>query len=213
MASKGKAPAEASPTRARVDKKGKKVAQTPSPRASARLAALETRTLPTPPPTSSTPAMSQPAVKKPIFIVDQGHDLGFPSSPSSSSEEDDVLENDLGFWDYEDLDDWEPQNQMLVPRQVAPAIFHQTIRLAHHAWCTEDRAYFKVWDGRILQLSQTIWILGIEKRLEKAKKSIGSKGFMTRNQEGKNVASDVASKQASNIVASQCCSHNSGWLH
>ncbi|MED6209731.1 hypothetical protein PIB30_057557 [Stylosanthes scabra] len=140
MASKGKAPAKASPTRAHVDKKGKKVAQTPSTRASARLAALKTRTSPTPPPTSSTPAMSQPAVKKPIFINltkdsesegrskeenpekklantlrkmiglreldSDGSDLGFPSSPSSSSEEDDVLRNDSGFWDYDDLDDW-----------------------------------------------------------------------------------------------------------
>ncbi|MED6201266.1 hypothetical protein PIB30_093214 [Stylosanthes scabra] len=140
MASKGKALAEASPPRARVDKKGKKVAQTPSTRASARLAALKTWTSPTPPPTSSTPAMSQPAVKKPIFIdltkdsESEGRskeenpqrklantlrkmiglreldsddsDLGFPSSPSSSSEEDDVLGNDPGFWDYGDLDDW-----------------------------------------------------------------------------------------------------------
>ncbi|MED6128234.1 hypothetical protein PIB30_095656 [Stylosanthes scabra] len=45
--------------------------------------------------------------------------------------------------------------------------------------------------------------------LGKAKESIGSKGFMKRNQEEKDVASDVASKHASNIVASQCCSHNS----
>ncbi|MED6224473.1 hypothetical protein PIB30_084450 [Stylosanthes scabra] len=56
------------PTRARVDKKGKKVIQTPPTRASARLAALKTSTSSTPPPASSTPAMSQPAVKKPIFI-------------------------------------------------------------------------------------------------------------------------------------------------
>ncbi|MED6211946.1 hypothetical protein PIB30_078413, partial [Stylosanthes scabra] len=68
MASKGKAPAEASPTGAHVDKKGKKVVQTPPTRAYVRLAALKTRTSPTPPPTSSTPAMSQPAVKKPTFI-------------------------------------------------------------------------------------------------------------------------------------------------
>ncbi|MED6160448.1 hypothetical protein PIB30_051583 [Stylosanthes scabra] len=140
MASKGKAPAEASPTRARVDNKGKKVAQTPSKRASARLATLKTRTSPTPPPTSSTPAMSQPAMKKPIFIDltkdielegrskeenpkrklantlrkmirlreldSDDSDLGFPSSLSSNSEEDDVLRNDPGFWDYDDLDDW-----------------------------------------------------------------------------------------------------------
>ncbi|MED6140321.1 hypothetical protein PIB30_092042 [Stylosanthes scabra] len=33
-------------------------------------------------------------------------DMGFPSSPSSSSEEDDVLRNDPGFLDYDDLDDW-----------------------------------------------------------------------------------------------------------
>ncbi|MED6153516.1 hypothetical protein PIB30_102724 [Stylosanthes scabra] len=32
--------------------------------------------------------------------------LGFPYSTSSSSEEDDVLENDPGFWDYDDLNDW-----------------------------------------------------------------------------------------------------------
>ncbi|MED6201137.1 hypothetical protein PIB30_091968 [Stylosanthes scabra] len=140
MASKGKAPAEALPTRARVDKKGKKVAQTPSTRASARLVALKTRTSPTPPPTSSTPAMSQPAMKKPIFIDltkdseserrskeenlerklantlrkmiglreldSDDSDLGFLSSPSSSSGEEDVLGNDPGFWDYDDLDDW-----------------------------------------------------------------------------------------------------------
>ncbi|MED6212320.1 hypothetical protein PIB30_082219 [Stylosanthes scabra] len=68
MASKGKAPAEASPTRAHVDKKGKKVVQTPPTRASAKLAALKAWTSQTPPPTSSTPTMSQPAVKKPIFI-------------------------------------------------------------------------------------------------------------------------------------------------
>ncbi|MED6140524.1 hypothetical protein PIB30_094068 [Stylosanthes scabra] len=120
MASKGKAPARAPPTRARVDKKGKKVVQTPPTRASARLAALKTRTSPPPPPASSTPAMSQPAVNKPIFIdltkdsamiglreLDSSDsDLGLPSSPSSSSKEDDVLGNDPGFWDYDDLDDW-----------------------------------------------------------------------------------------------------------
>ncbi|MED6146624.1 hypothetical protein PIB30_036212 [Stylosanthes scabra] len=33
--------------------------------------------------------------------------LGFPSSTSSSSEEDDVLRDDPRFWDYDDLDDWE----------------------------------------------------------------------------------------------------------
>ncbi|MED6178194.1 hypothetical protein PIB30_105274 [Stylosanthes scabra] len=32
--------------------------------------------------------------------------LGFPYSTSSSLEEDDVLGNDPGFWDYDDLDDW-----------------------------------------------------------------------------------------------------------
>ncbi|MED6128703.1 hypothetical protein PIB30_100573 [Stylosanthes scabra] len=140
MASKGKALAGAPPTGAHVDKKGKKVVQTPPTRASARLASLKTRTSPTPPPTSSTPAMSQPAVKKPIYIDltkdsesewrskeenperklantlrkmielreldSDDSDLGFPSSPSSSSEEDDVLKNDPGFWDYDDLDDW-----------------------------------------------------------------------------------------------------------
>ncbi|MED6163407.1 hypothetical protein PIB30_079682 [Stylosanthes scabra] len=140
MASKGKAPAGASPTGPHVDKKGKKVVQTPPTRASARLAALKARTSQTPPPSSLTPAMSQPAVNKPIFIDltkdseseggskeenparklvntlrkmiglreldSDDSDLGFPSSPSSSSEEDDVLGNDPGFWDYDDLDDW-----------------------------------------------------------------------------------------------------------
>ncbi|MED6129417.1 hypothetical protein PIB30_107763 [Stylosanthes scabra] len=131
MASKGKAPVGASPARARVDKKGKKVAKTPPIRASARLAALKARTSQTPPPTSSTPTMSQSAVKKSIFIdlnkdsesegrskeenperklantlrkmiglreLDSDNsNLGFPSSTSSSSEEDDVLGNDPGF--------------------------------------------------------------------------------------------------------------------
>ncbi|MED6213675.1 hypothetical protein PIB30_095600 [Stylosanthes scabra] len=140
MASKGKAPVGAPPTRVRVDKKGKKVVQTPPTRASAKLAALKAWTSPTPPPASSTPKMSQPAMKKPIFIdltkdsESEGRskeenperklvntlrkmiglreldsddcDLGFPSSPSSSSDEDDVLENDPGFWDYDDLDKW-----------------------------------------------------------------------------------------------------------
>ncbi|MED6140734.1 hypothetical protein PIB30_096316 [Stylosanthes scabra] len=140
MARKGKAPAGTPPTRVRVDKKGKKVVQTPPTRASARLAALKARKSQTPPPASSTPAMSQPAVKKPIFIDltkdsdsegrskeenpewklantlrkmiglreldSDDSDLGFPSSTSSSSEEDDVLRNDAGFWDYDDLDDW-----------------------------------------------------------------------------------------------------------
>ncbi|MED6149184.1 hypothetical protein PIB30_060037 [Stylosanthes scabra] len=140
MASKGKTPAGAPPTRVRVDKKGKKVVQTPPIRASARLAALKARTSPTPPPASSTPEMSQLAVRKLIFIDltkdsesegtskeenperklvntlrkmiglreldSDDSDLGFPSSPSSSSEEDDVLGNDPGFWDYDDLDDW-----------------------------------------------------------------------------------------------------------
>ncbi|MED6116837.1 hypothetical protein PIB30_103966 [Stylosanthes scabra] len=68
MASKGKAPAAASPTEPRVDMKGKKVVQTPPIRASARLAAFKARTSQTPPPTSSTPAISQSTVKKPIFI-------------------------------------------------------------------------------------------------------------------------------------------------
>ncbi|MED6211804.1 hypothetical protein PIB30_077032 [Stylosanthes scabra] len=128
MESKGKAPAEASPTGPHVDKKGKKVVQTPPTRASARLAALKARASQTPPPTSSTPSMSQPAVKKPIFIdltkdkrklantlhkiiglreLDSDDtNLGFPYSTSSSSEEDDILGNDPGFWDYDDLDDW-----------------------------------------------------------------------------------------------------------
>ncbi|MED6225253.1 hypothetical protein PIB30_091935 [Stylosanthes scabra] len=68
MASKRKAPAGTPPTRVRVDKKGKKVVQTPPTRASARLAALKAQTSQTQPPTSSTSAMPQPAVKKPIFI-------------------------------------------------------------------------------------------------------------------------------------------------
>ncbi|MED6129138.1 hypothetical protein PIB30_104963 [Stylosanthes scabra] len=140
MASKGKAPAGTPPTRVRVDKKGKKVVQTSLTRASARLAALKARTSQTPPSASSTPAMSQAAVRKPIFIdltkdsESEGRskeenperkqantlrkmiglmeldsddsDLGFPSSTSSSSEEDDVLENDPRFWDYDDFDDW-----------------------------------------------------------------------------------------------------------
>ncbi|MED6186957.1 hypothetical protein PIB30_071733 [Stylosanthes scabra] len=117
MASKAKAPTGASPTGPRMDKKGKKVVQSPPTRASARLAALKAQTSQTPPPTSSTPAMSQPAVKKPIFIDltstiglreldSDDSNLGFPSSTSSSSEEDDVLGNDPGFWDYDDLDDW-----------------------------------------------------------------------------------------------------------
>ncbi|MED6128143.1 hypothetical protein PIB30_094836 [Stylosanthes scabra] len=93
----GKSTGGTSPTRARVDKKGKKVVQTPLTRASARLAALKARTSPTPPPASSTPAMPQPDVKKPIFI-----DL----TEGNCSEEDDALGNDPGFWDYDDLDDW-----------------------------------------------------------------------------------------------------------
>ncbi|MED6140831.1 hypothetical protein PIB30_097189 [Stylosanthes scabra] len=44
MASKGKAPAGASPTGPHVDKKGKKVVHTPPTRAYARLAALKART-------------------------------------------------------------------------------------------------------------------------------------------------------------------------
>ncbi|MED6141823.1 hypothetical protein PIB30_107332 [Stylosanthes scabra] len=140
MASKGKAPTGASPTGPRMGKKGRKVVQTPPTRASARLAALKARTSQAPPPTSSTLAISQPAVKTPIFIdltkdsesegkskeenperklVNSLHkmiglreldsddsSLGFPSSTSSSSEEDDILVNDPGFWDYDDLDDW-----------------------------------------------------------------------------------------------------------
>ncbi|MED6225212.1 hypothetical protein PIB30_091526 [Stylosanthes scabra] len=140
MASKGKAPAGASPTGPRIDKKGKKVVQTPPTRASARLAALKARTSQTPLPTSSTLAMSQPAVKTPMFIDltkdseskgkskeenperklantlrkmiglreldSDDSNLGFLSSTSSSLEEDDILGNDPGFWDYDDLDDW-----------------------------------------------------------------------------------------------------------
>ncbi|MED6141307.1 hypothetical protein PIB30_102114 [Stylosanthes scabra] len=124
MASKGKAPAGASPTGPRMDKKGKKVAQTPPIRASARLAALKARPSQTPPPTSSTPADSESegrskeenperklanTLRKMIGLRELDSDnsnLGFPSSTSSSSEEDDVLRNDPGFWDYDDLDDW-----------------------------------------------------------------------------------------------------------
>ncbi|MED6225188.1 hypothetical protein PIB30_091287 [Stylosanthes scabra] len=140
MASKRKAPAGASPTGPRVDKKGEKVVQIPPTRASARSAALKAQTSQKLPPTSSTPAMSQPAVKKPIFIdltkdsESEGRskeenlerklantlrkmiglreldsddtNLGFPYSTLSSLEEDDVLGNDPGFWDYDDLDDW-----------------------------------------------------------------------------------------------------------
>ncbi|MED6127945.1 hypothetical protein PIB30_092871 [Stylosanthes scabra] len=140
MASKGKAPAGASSTGPRMGKKGKKVVQTPPTRASARLAALKARTSQAPPPTSSTPAIFQPAMKTPIFIDltkdsesegkskeknperkllntvrkmiglreldSDDSSLGFPSSTSNSSEEDDILVNDPGFWDYDDLDDW-----------------------------------------------------------------------------------------------------------
>ncbi|MED6173300.1 hypothetical protein PIB30_058092 [Stylosanthes scabra] len=104
MASKGKAPARASPTGPHVDKKGKKVVQTPPTRASARLAALKARTSQTPPPTSSTLAMSQLAVKKPIFI-----DLTKDSESEGRSKEENPerkLANTLRFWDYDDLDDW-----------------------------------------------------------------------------------------------------------
>ncbi|MED6209960.1 hypothetical protein PIB30_059640 [Stylosanthes scabra] len=138
MASKGKAPAGASPTGPRMGKKGK-VVQTPPTRASARLAALKARTSQAPPPTSLTPAISQLAVKTPIFIDltkdseskgkskeenperkllntlrkmiglreldSDDSSLGFPSFTSSSSEEDNILGNDPGFWDYDDLDD------------------------------------------------------------------------------------------------------------
>ncbi|MED6153929.1 hypothetical protein PIB30_106931, partial [Stylosanthes scabra] len=51
-----------------MGKRGKKVVQTLPTRASARLAALKARTSQAPLPTSSTPAISQPAVKTPIFI-------------------------------------------------------------------------------------------------------------------------------------------------
>ncbi|MED6225055.1 hypothetical protein PIB30_090146 [Stylosanthes scabra] len=146
IASKGKALARAPSARTHVDKKGMGVVQTPPTRASARLAALKTPISPTPPPASSTPAMPQPSVKKPIFIDltmdneseggskeenperklantlrgmiglgklgSSDSNLGFPSSTSSSSEEDNVLEDDPWFWDYDDLDDWEPQNHL-----------------------------------------------------------------------------------------------------
>ncbi|MED6185976.1 hypothetical protein PIB30_062340 [Stylosanthes scabra] len=174
MASKGKAPTGASPTGPHVDKKGKKVIQTPPTRASARLAALKAQTSQAPPPTSSTPAMSQPAVKKLIFIdltkdsESEGRskeenperklantlrkmiglreldsddsNLGFTSSTSSSSEEEDVLENDLDSGIMMILITREPQNQLLVLRQVAPVILHQTVRSAscsvHRGPCT-----------------------------------------------------------------------------
>ncbi|MED6212057.1 hypothetical protein PIB30_079552 [Stylosanthes scabra] len=140
MASKGKTPAGASPTGPRMGERGKKVVQTPPTRASARLVALKARTSQAPLPTSSTPVISQPAMKTPIFIDltkdnesegkskeenperklintlrkmiglreldSDDSNLGFPSSTSSSSEEDDILGNDPGFWDYDDLDDW-----------------------------------------------------------------------------------------------------------
>ncbi|MED6152039.1 hypothetical protein PIB30_088122 [Stylosanthes scabra] len=114
MESKGKAPVGASPNGPRVDKKGKKVVQTPPTRASARLAALKARTSQTPPPTSSTPAMSQPAVKKPIFI-----DLTKESESEGRFKEENperklanTLRKMIGlreldrFWDYDDLYDW-----------------------------------------------------------------------------------------------------------
>ncbi|MED6115743.1 hypothetical protein PIB30_093614 [Stylosanthes scabra] len=132
-ASKGKAPAGASPTGPRMDKKGKKVVQTPWTRASARLAALKARSSQTPPPTSSTPAISQPPMKKPIFIV-----LTKDSQRRTMSSE---MIQDSGIRMI--LMTGEPQNQMLVLRQVAPAILHQTIRLAYHAWRIEDCAHFK----------------------------------------------------------------------
>ncbi|MED6116124.1 hypothetical protein PIB30_097166, partial [Stylosanthes scabra] len=53
-------------------------------------------------------------------------------------------------------------------------------------------------------------ILGIEKCLEKAKESIGSKGFMKRRQEGKKVASGVASrlhKQLGKLPTQLCMVH------
>ncbi|MED6150646.1 hypothetical protein PIB30_074438 [Stylosanthes scabra] len=131
MASKGKAPAKASPTRAHVDKKRKKVVQTPPTRASAKLAALKARTSQTSPPTSSTPTMSQPVGMKPIFIdltkdiESEGNSkeenperklantlrkmIGLrelDSDDTDLSEEDDILRNDPGVWDYDDLDDW-----------------------------------------------------------------------------------------------------------
>ncbi|MED6225241.1 hypothetical protein PIB30_091755 [Stylosanthes scabra] len=174
MASKGKAPAGALPTGPRMGKKGKKVVQTPPTRASARLAALKARTSQAPPPTSSTPAISQPAMKIPIFInltkdsesegkskeenperklvntlrkmiglreLDRDDiSLGFPSSTSSSSEEGDILRNDPDSGIIMILMTGEPQNQLLVLRQVAPVILHQTIRSAscsvHRGPCT-----------------------------------------------------------------------------
>ncbi|MED6224580.1 hypothetical protein PIB30_085439 [Stylosanthes scabra] len=115
MASKGKAPAGAPPTRARVDKKGKKVVQILPTRASARFAALKNRTSPILPPASSTPATSQPTVKKPIFI-----DLTKDSESEGKEENPEKklantlrrmiglreLDSDDRFWDYDDLDDW-----------------------------------------------------------------------------------------------------------
>ncbi|MED6126435.1 hypothetical protein PIB30_078395 [Stylosanthes scabra] len=114
MASKGKEPAGASPTGPRMGKKGKKVVQTPPTRASARLAALKARTSQAPSPTSSTPAISQPAVKTPIFIdLTKDSELEGKSKEENPErklvntlQEDDILRNDPGFWDYDDLDDW-----------------------------------------------------------------------------------------------------------
>ncbi|MED6226850.1 hypothetical protein PIB30_107743 [Stylosanthes scabra] len=173
MASKGKAPAGTPPTRVHVDKKGKKVVQTPLTRASARLAALKARTSQTPSPASSTPAMSQPAVKKPIFI-----DLTKDSESEGRSKEENPerkLANTfckmiglrelvmILIWDshflpqvaqrrtmsLEIIQDsgimmilmtGELQNQLLVLRQVAPVILHQTNRSAscsvHRGPCT-----------------------------------------------------------------------------
>ncbi|MED6114940.1 hypothetical protein PIB30_085405 [Stylosanthes scabra] len=108
MASKRKAPTEASPTRARVDKKGKKVVQTPPTRASARLAALKDSESEGRSKEENPERKLANTLRKMIGLRELDSDdsnLGFPYSTSSSSEEDDVLENDPGFWAYDDLDD------------------------------------------------------------------------------------------------------------
>ncbi|MED6113921.1 hypothetical protein PIB30_075326 [Stylosanthes scabra] len=157
MAGKGKAPARAPSTRARVDKKGKKVVHTPPTRASARLVALKTPISPTPTPASSTPVMSQPAVKKPIFI-----DLTKDSELEGGSKEENperklayTLRGMIGLGKLENSDSdrvaqrrtmslemihgigimmilmiGEPQNHLLLLREVAPDIHHQSFNSA-----------------------------------------------------------------------------------
>ncbi|MED6149443.1 hypothetical protein PIB30_062412 [Stylosanthes scabra] len=58
--------------------------------------------------------MSQPAVKKPIFIDltkdSESERRSKEENPekklANTLQEDDVLRNDPGFWTYDDLDDW-----------------------------------------------------------------------------------------------------------